>query len=121
MTDPVVSEQTEVIDWTCGRCQVTASFMAGTVRPALPKGWIAEDDEVYCLFCRRERAAEALDISDEVPTAERTKMRSHARIEFEIRREPETPDNRIAKACRTSVVAVRKARARIGVPAAPLH
>lgn len=116
-----MSEQTAALDWTCGRCLVTASWMAGTIRPDLPKGWVSEEEEVYCLNCRRERAAEAglPESSEEMPAAERQKIRSHARVEFEIKRDPDSPDNRIAKACRTSVVAVRKARVRIGVPAPP--
>jgi hypothetical protein len=40
-------------------------------------------------------------------------MRSHARIEFEIKRDPSREDNRIAKAVGTSTFAVRKARARL--------
>jgi hypothetical protein len=112
-------EQTAAIDWTCERCEVTASWMAGTARPELPKGWVVEESEVYCLNCRRERASENVEIAEDVPAAERQKLRSQARIEFEIRREPELPDNRIAKACHTSPIAVRKARLRIGVPAPP--
>ena len=47
-------------------------------------------------------------------------MRSQARIEFEIRRDPGRQDNQIAKACGTSTVSVRKARARLGLePHAP--
>ena len=101
---------------TCGRCEVTASWMAGVVRPELPKGWVVEGAETFCLNCRRERAAEAVEVGEDIPAAELTKLRSQARIEFEIRRDPTLPDNRIARACRTSTMAVRKARVRIGVP-----
>jgi hypothetical protein len=101
---------------TCGRCEVTASWMPGVTRPELPKGWIVEETETFCLNCRRERAAEAVEPEDGTPAAELTKLRSQAKIEFEIRRDPDLPDNRIARACRTSTMAVRKARARIGVP-----
>ena len=114
-----MAEAAAALKHTCGRCEVTASWMPGTDRPDLPVGWVLEDGEAFCLGCRRERAAEAIDIDEEIPAAERTKMRSHARIEFEIRREPDLPDNRIAKACRTSTMAVRKARQRIGVPPPP--
>jgi hypothetical protein len=94
--------------------------MPGTLRPDLPTGWIVEGAECFCLNCRRERAAEAVDVNEEIPAAERTKLRSQAKIEFEIRRDPEMPDNRIARACRTSTMAVRKARVRIGVPSPPV-
>lgn len=101
---------------TCDRCEVTASWMPGHAAPDLPKGWVVENSEMFCLNCRRERAAEAVEREDGVPAAELTKLRSQAKIEFEIRRDPTLPDNRIARACRTSTMAVRKARARIGVP-----
>ncbi len=34
-------------------------------------------------------------------------------------RDPERPDNQIAKSCHTSIIAVRKARDRLGVPPGP--
>ncbi|MGH2922502.1 MAG: hypothetical protein ACRDKH_00530 [Solirubrobacterales bacterium] len=106
---------------TCGRCEVTASWMDGVSRPEPPSGWVVEGSEVFCLNCRRERAAESIEVDEDVPAAERTKLRSQARIEFEIRRDPTLPDNRIAKSCRTSTMAVRKARVRIGVPGPGLN
>jgi hypothetical protein len=107
---------------TCARCEVTSSWMPGTgPETGLPVGWVTEGPETFCLNCRRERAAEAVEIDDNVPAADKTKLRSQARIEFEIRRDPAVPDNRIAKACRTSTMAVRKARVRIGVPPPPMH
>lgn len=97
--------------------------MKGIARPALPSGWVADGVEVYCLGCRRERAGEAgvLELADDAPVDERQKKAHHARIEFEIKRDPDRPDNQIAKACRTSTPAVRKARERIGVPRPPLQ
>jgi hypothetical protein len=79
----------------------------------LPTGWIVESSETYCLNCRRERAAEAVSFGEDVPAADRPRLRTQARIEFEIRRDPAVPDSRIAKACRTSTMAVRKARAKM--------
>jgi hypothetical protein len=114
-----MADQATALDHTCERCEVTASWMPGTLRPELPTGWTIEGADVYCLNCRRERAAEAADVDEETPAAERTRVRSHARIEFEIRRDPELPDNRVAKVCRTSTMAVRKVRAKIGVAAPP--
>ncbi len=112
-------DQTTALDWTCDRCDVNVSWMAGTIRPEIPTGWAVESSEVYCLNCRRELAAESVEIGDEVPRGDHPKLRTQARIEFEIRREPDLPDSRIARACRTSTMAVRKARTRIGAPVPP--
>jgi hypothetical protein len=104
-------------DWTCTRCEVTVSWMAEVERPELPATWSREDGGLYCLVCRREMAGEAgLEAAPEDATAsERQKLESQARIEFEIKRKPDRQDNRIANSCHTSVVAVRKARARLGL------
>lgn len=113
-----MTQQAPALDWTCERCEVTASWMAGAAHPVLPSGWVQEGELFYCLGCRRERAGDAaLDgIPEDAPVDERQKVRHRARVEFEIRRDPERPDNKIAKACRTSTPAVRKARERLGVP-----
>jgi len=119
MTESTTAEHTPALDWTCGRCEVTASWMAGTTAPDLPGGWAVDGSEFFCLNCRRERAAESVEIPEDTPAAERSKMRARAKVEFEILRDPDRPDNKIAKACRTSPIAIRKARQRIGVPAPP--
>jgi hypothetical protein len=54
-------------------------------------------------------------VDEDAPNEKRLQIRSYARIEFEIKRDPERQDNQIAKACGTSTVAVRKARARLGL------
>ena len=104
-------------DWTCARCDVNVSWMAEVERPKLPATWIREGDELYCLACRRERAGEtALVGLDESTTAERRRqIESRARIDFEMKRRPEREDNRIAKACHTSVKAVQQSRVRLGM------
>lgn len=114
-------DQTAAMNWTCGRCDVTASWATGTERPDLPLNWIADGGEVYCLGCRRELAGEdGIAGLDEDSTAEeRRKLRSHATIEFEITREPERTDSRIASSCHTSIVSVRKARERLGLRRRP--
>lgn len=114
-------EQLAPINWTCGRCAVTASWMPGTERPKVPANWAILDDEIYCLGCRRDMAGEAgMDgMSEDASLEERRKQRSHSRIEFELIRTPDIPDNRIAKSCQTSVVAVRKARERLGMTERP--
>jgi hypothetical protein len=106
--------------WTCERCEVTTSWMAGSEPPpGLPENWVSEGGVLYCLGCRRELAGEAgvESLGEDAPLQDRQKGRTHARIEFEIGRDPERPDNRIARTCRTSVIAVRKARERLGIAA----
>ena len=103
--------------WTCARCEMTVSFAPEVERPRLPSTWVMEEGELYCLSCRREMAGEAgLEGMDEdAPSQERQKIRSRARVEFEVQRDPERADNLIAKACGTSTVAVRRARDRLGL------
>jgi uncharacterized Zn finger protein (UPF0148 family) len=103
-------------DWTCARCEVTVSWMAEVERPALPGTWIEKDGELYCLSCRREMAGEAALVGLDDESAERRKKaESRARIDFEMKRRPETQDNRIAKVCHTNVKAVQQARVRLGM------
>jgi hypothetical protein len=104
-------------DWTCARCEMTASWTAASENTERPPNWVEADGELYCLSCRREMAAEeSLEALPEDATREnRRQARSQARIEFEIARDPSREDNRIAKACHTSIVAVRKARQRMGM------
>jgi hypothetical protein len=93
------------------------SFSPDVVDTGLPKTWVEENGELYCLGCRRDMAGDASleDVDEDVPSQKRLQIRSHARIEFEIKRDPSREDNRIAKACGTSTFAVRKARARLGM------
>ncbi len=46
-------------------------------------------------------------------------LRRAALIEFEVRRTPDHSNGMIAKACRSSVSAVAKARDRLGLPDPP--
>jgi hypothetical protein len=110
----------EEASWTCARCEMTVSFAAEVERPRLPSSWAKEGGLLYCLSCRREMAGEAVleGIDDDTPNEKRLQLRSQARIEFEINRDPARPDNQIAKACRTSTVAIRKARTRLGIDSA---
>ena len=121
--EPVSDSRNEVVtSWTCARCQMTLSFSPDVEKPRLPTTWVTEDGELYGLRCRRDRAADAgLDgVDEDVSTERRTQIRSWARVEFEIKRDPERQDSMIAKACGTSTVSVRKARARLGLePHAP--
>jgi hypothetical protein len=110
------TEGGEETSWTCARCEMTVSFTEEVERPRLPSTWASEGGLVYCLSCRREMAGESgvEGLDENTSNDERIRLRSQARIEFEITRDPERPDNQIAKACRTSAVAVRRARARLG-------
>jgi hypothetical protein len=87
--------------------------------PRMPASWARVDGGLHCLDCRREHAGEAgiVDLPEDAPQGERQKLRAHARIEFEIARDPDRPDNQIAKSCHTSVISVRKARDRLGMAA----
>jgi len=114
MVEPAVEQ------WTCGRCEMTISWMQGST-PELPSTWTKQKGVLYCLACRRDLAEEAgLEAAPtDLPNAERQRVRSSARIEFEVQRTPDLPDNRIARACRSSTAAVRKARARLGMAERP--
>ena len=112
-----MAEQTTTPDWTCTRCEMTVSWMADVEQPELPATWVEEEGELYCLACQRDMAGEAaLAAAPEDGTqSERNQIESRARVEFELRRKPDRPDSRIASACGSSVDAVRKARARLGL------
>lgn len=112
-------EAQQAIGWTCERCEMTLSFAPEVKRPRLPTTWAKQGGHLYCLACRRDLAGEAglVGIDEDTPNEKRLQIRSQARIAFEINRDPERPDNQIAKACRTSTVAVRKARAQLGLEA----
>ena len=104
------------VDWTCARCEVNVSWMPDAERPELPATWIKEGDELFCLACRRDMAGEAALVGlDKGTSAERHKVQSRARIDFEMNRRPEREDSRIAKACHTSNKAVQQARVRLGM------
>jgi hypothetical protein len=104
-------------DWTCSRCEMTVSWTAEVERPQLPSTWLEERGELYCLSCRRDLAEEVglAALPEDAPAQERQRVRSQSRVEFELRRVPNRQDNRIAKSCNTSIVAVRKARVRLGL------
>ena len=105
---------TTATTWTCARCDVTASWMPGVERPEIPPGWAQDNGHAHCLICRRELAAEqALAAAGDVPATERQKLQASARVEFEIGRDPDRGDGEIAKACSSSIAAVKKARERL--------
>jgi len=100
--------------WTCERCEMSIGRIDGG-RVTMPESWASTEGGLLCLACRRERAAEvALDAVPEESTRDtRVKVRRAGLIEFEVRREPDRPDNAIAKACHSSPSAVAAARRRL--------
>jgi hypothetical protein len=108
------------VKWTCDGCGVSASRIDGKPAP-LPEAWVSSAEGRFCLVCRRERAADAaLDAAPgDSPVAARAKLRRAALIEFEVSRTPDNADGTIARACRTSVVAVTQARRRLRLPDPP--
>ena len=114
LTKPM-PEQTLEMRWTCSRCRVTVRWMPGHEHQELPSAWAEDGGELYCLGCRRELAAEAgVGAAPPGTTAQRrAQLRTAALIEFEVSRDPRRSDSEIARAVRTSVPAVVKARARL--------
>jgi hypothetical protein len=104
-------------EWTCARCTVTASWATPGEQHDLPSGWIQQDGLNYCLACARELAGEAGEASapDDATEAGRKQASTAARIEFELNRDPNRADTKIARASHSSVSAVRVARERLGV------
>jgi uncharacterized protein YdaU (DUF1376 family) len=109
--------ETATAGWTCTRCEMTVSWMPEVEKPRLPATWARENGELYCLSCRRDIAGDVgvEGLAEDASNDERSKTRSRARIEFELQREPDRQDNRVAKSCNTSIAAVRKARDRLGM------
>jgi hypothetical protein len=100
---------------------MTVSFAPDVQSPQLPSTWARDEGVLYCLSCRRDMAGEAglEGVDEDIPNEKRLQIRSQARIAFEITRDPERADNQIAKSCSTSTLAVRKARARLGLEPRP--
>jgi hypothetical protein len=109
-TDKAIAER------TCARCEMTTTWIPRSKKEKVPANWITKNGQGYCLACRRELAVdEALaDMGEDAP-AVRAKIRSQAVVEFEIRRDPDRRDGDIARAARCSVMAVSKARKRLGI------
>jgi hypothetical protein len=103
--------------WTCAQCGVSVSRMDGG-KVELPETWDRCKDGLFCLNCRRDRAAQAAleSAPEDSPIEVRAKLRRAALIEFEVSRRPDHGDGAIAKACRSSVSAVAAARQRLKLP-----
>lgn len=95
---------------------MTSTWTNGRDEGDAPPHWVHEDGSHYCLACRRERAIDAaLEDAGDIGIEARAKVRSTAVVEFEIIRDPERTEGEIARAARTSIGAVRKARKAIEV------
>ncbi len=106
----------DVMERTCARCEMTTTWIPRSKKEKVPANWITKNGQGYCLACRRELAVD--DALEEMGTdapAARAKIRSQAVVEFEIRRDPDRRDGDIARAARCSVMAVSKARKRLGI------
>lgn len=116
--DPVLVSEPGA-HWICGYCGVQVRWMSGHKNRGLPDNWTEEQQGPVCLGCRRELAANAAitGTSSDLPIKERARLRSFALLEFEVSRDPNRSNAQIASAVHTSVVAVQKARDRLGAVA----
>lgn len=115
-----VSERDAPQRWTCGKCGVEARWNSSHEQRGLPANWTENHQGPVCLHCRRELAADAAVSTLDLSLKERARLRSSTIIEFEVRRAPDRSNSQIASAVHTSVVAVQKARERLGVSGVPV-
>jgi hypothetical protein len=104
-------------EWTCARCGVVVSLMRGvTELSGPPASWEELNGVAYCLSCRRKLAGEARVAALGVMETPVDRLRADAegRIEFELSRDPDRCDTRVARACGTNVLMVRQVRERLG-------
>ena len=96
---------------------MTVGWMAGHDAPKLPAHWSKTGGKLLCLSCRREVAAEkrVAKMPKTASVTERAAKMTEARLDFEVTRAPERGDAEIAKACKSTVASVKKARQRLGV------
>jgi hypothetical protein len=115
VNSPAQTSEDVAARWTCDSCGVEVRWIGGAER-GIPRHWTLDDDDcVVCLSCQRAAAKElAGRPSFRTSIQERLRLRSAGVIEFEIGRDPGRADREIAQALHTSVVAVQKARKRLG-------
>jgi hypothetical protein len=79
---------------------------------ALPDTWTKAGGVCHCLSCSRALAGEAAEEAapSDSSREELTRIRRKGLIEFEIQRDPESPDRTVARACSTSPAAVAAIR-----------
>jgi hypothetical protein len=102
---------TEAVRWTCERCGVSVGRI-DDAPAALPDSWAHAGELTHCLSCRRALAGDAaLDAAPPESTREElVRIRRNGLIEFELGRDPESPDRTVARACGTSPSAVAAIR-----------
>lgn len=117
----LVGEPEVPTSWKCAYCTVEVRWMSPHADRSLPVNWTKEQGGPACLACRRDLAADAGigDSSPDLSVKERARLRSFALLEFEVSRDPDRSNAQIAGAVHTSVVAVQKARERLGVLPSP--
>jgi len=96
---------------------MTARYMREVIGLSeLPANWDEVNGVAYCLGCRRDMAgqAKAAALADEDSPADRVRADAEGRIEFELSRDPDRCDTRIARACGTNVIVVRQVRESVG-------
>jgi hypothetical protein len=107
----------EAVRWKCARCGVSVGRIDSA--PAeLPDSWTKAGQAFHCLSCRRALAGEAA-IDAAPPESSRedlVRIRRTGLIEFELRRDPESPDRTVARACGTSPSAVAAVRETLAAP-----
>jgi hypothetical protein len=97
---------------------MTVRFMTGMPDPSQASpDWGEVNGIEYCLNCRREMAGEAkaAALNGDGTPANRVRADAEGRVEFELSRDPDRCDTRIARACGTNVITVRQVRQRLGV------
>lgn len=82
----------------------------------MPASWDEVNGIAYCLSCRRKMAGEAkaAALDDGDSPAGHVRADAEGRVEFELGRDPERCDTRVARACSTNVTVVRQVRERLG-------
>jgi hypothetical protein len=96
---------------------MTARFAPGALSLAeMPPSWDEVNGIAYCLSCRRKMAGEAkaATLADDEARPDLVRADAEGRVEFELGRSPDRCDTRIARACGTNVIVVRKVRERLG-------
>lgn len=101
--------------WTCAMCAVSVGRIDGSP-VGRPANWTESGGEIFCLGCSRAMAGDcAVNAAPaDCPSAERSRIRRTALIEFEIERAPDAPNRTIAQSCRTSTMTVAAVRASSG-------
>lgn len=103
----------QAVRWSCSRCGVSVGRIDDSPA-ALPETWTKTGGTCHCLSCSRAIAGDAaIDAAPADSSREElVRIRRNGLIEFELRRDPESPDRTVARACSTSpsaVAAIRQA------------